>query len=404
MAYFFDDYEEYQFVLNQQQVNELEEKNRKMSMYGAKDRILEELEALNKKLDGLASHSVNSNLSPPKFQFVSCALCGENGHCAQNCGMQVPYERGYYRNNVFDQGNCWPKYNYNPYSNSFDSGWKNNHDFSWEQNGQQTQWEGDQWGNFQNRDQFQNQGYNCNNEHFNWENQGNGSYANESDVHLNSNLEKMLEAFIVGQKQVMDERRNLVELLATQNELLRTKLAQQTQPLEHNKIPMEVMEIHQTMHKEDQLMPFDDEEEWNWRDKEEEKASSNEQILPTEVEASTNASPKTKLMPIPLTFENFGTITTFFDGPNPLLKDEPILPFSFYLDASDYIPCQMSNGSFLLVQDEPYLANLHYCTRSVSYKHHWKNYDAFAGRKVKVKCDLAKEHEPQHLIPSKLRH
>ena len=140
--------------------------------------------------------------------------------------MQLPYERGYYRNNVFDQGNCWPKYNDNPCSNSFDSRWKNN------------QLKGDQWGNFQNRDQFQNQGYNCNNEHFNWENQGNGSYAHESDVQSNSNIEKMLEAFIVGQKQEMDELRNQVELLATQSDLLRTKIAQQAQPVKHNKIPM----------------------------------------------------------------------------------------------------------------------------------------------------------------------
>jgi hypothetical protein len=54
-----------------------------MSMYEENDRILEELASLNKKLNGLASHLVNSNLAPPNFQYLSCELCGGNGHNAQ---------------------------------------------------------------------------------------------------------------------------------------------------------------------------------------------------------------------------------------------------------------------------------------------------------------------------------
>ena len=78
---------------------------------------------------------------------------------------------------------------------------------------------GTKGGQYQNRGQFQNQGYNQNWGQQNWSNQGN--------VQPTSNVEKILEAFIENQKQEMQELRARVELLATQNKLLETQVAQQ---------------------------------------------------------------------------------------------------------------------------------------------------------------------------------
>jgi hypothetical protein len=281
---------------------------------------------------------------PSKFSF--CENCGDNGHTVFECEIGM---------NCYERPGYEMSYTTNCYNQPFDYQLQNEHEYGW----------------------------NDHNDFSHWEYQESGSNSNANNAQPNSNLENMLQAFMESQKQGMQALRNQVDLLTTQTKLLRTLVAQR----EH--------ELKTQINYED--------------------CDNNCSFNTTQVSFETNDNGEKEYALVFVgedEMEQLNESTTILDSapkiddqtlernPNSLSKDEPIPSLSFYLDASDCTSRQMSNGSFLLVQNEAYLANLHYCTRSVSYKHHWKNYDAFAGRKVKVKRDVMIRalHHP-HLHP-----
>ncbi|XP_078163505.1 uncharacterized protein LOC144558538 [Carex rostrata] len=88
-----------------------------------------EIAALNRKIDQMSVKSVNYPSSLP------CSICGGTDHLALNCGIgnEVSHEEV----NAINQGNFKP--NNNPYSNTYNPGWRNHPNFSWRQNDQSTQ-------------------------------------------------------------------------------------------------------------------------------------------------------------------------------------------------------------------------------------------------------------------------
>src|ERR1035438_4620956 len=160
-----------------------------------------EIAALNRKIDQMSVKSVNYPSSLP------CSICGGTDHLAINCG--VSNEVSYEEVNAINQGNFKP--NNNPYSNTYNPGWRNHPNFSWRQNDQNAQ------GN-QN-----NQG----NQNYNRPNQGYGNQGYSSNAQPKSNLELMMETFMTSQNQKFDELTKKVDMLATQNKLLENQVAQQ---------------------------------------------------------------------------------------------------------------------------------------------------------------------------------
>jgi hypothetical protein len=115
-------------ILFQKKVNEVE----------SNDRLLTEIAALNKKIDNLSVNAVNSNSSPsPVSPFSPCTFCGGFDHLSVNCGMCVSNEGDFEKINVINQGNF--RSNNNPYSNTYNSGWRNHPNFSWRQGDQPAQ-------------------------------------------------------------------------------------------------------------------------------------------------------------------------------------------------------------------------------------------------------------------------
>ncbi|XP_078169258.1 uncharacterized protein LOC144563653 [Carex rostrata] len=102
---------------------------RGMKEVNSNQTLAAEIAALNRKIDQLSVNSVN-NSSP-----LSCSICGGTDHLAINCGVSndVSYEEV----NAINQGNFKP--NNNPYSNTYNPGWRNHPNFSWRQNDQLTQ-------------------------------------------------------------------------------------------------------------------------------------------------------------------------------------------------------------------------------------------------------------------------
>src|SRR5664279_2236116 len=111
-----------------------------------------EIAALNRKIDQMSVNSVN-NSSP-----LPCSICGGTDHLAINCG--VSNEVSYEEVNAINQGHFQP--NNNPYSNTYNPGWRNHPNFSWRQNDQGNQ--NNQGNSNSNRPNqgYGNQGYNSN--------------------------------------------------------------------------------------------------------------------------------------------------------------------------------------------------------------------------------------------------
>jgi hypothetical protein len=189
-------------VLFQKKVNEVE----------SNDRLLTEIAVLNKNFDSLSVNVVKSNPSAsPIPHFSPCTFCGRFDHLSVNCEMYVSNEGDFEQINVINQGNF--RSNNNPYSNTYNLGWRNHPNFSWRQGDQPAQ--GNQG----------NQNFNRSNRSFG--NQGYGSNQGASSSQPKFNIELMLEAFMTSQKKQIDELNTKVELLATQNKLLETQVAQQ---------------------------------------------------------------------------------------------------------------------------------------------------------------------------------
>ena len=99
---------------------------RGMKEVSSNSNMAAEIAALNRKIDQMSVKSVN-NSSP-----LPCSICGGTDHLAINCG--VSNEGSYEDVNAINQGNFQP--NNNPYSNTYNPGWRNHPNFSWRQNDQ----------------------------------------------------------------------------------------------------------------------------------------------------------------------------------------------------------------------------------------------------------------------------
>jgi hypothetical protein len=131
--------------------------NAKMNKVDASDKVLEEIAALKKQIANLSINAVNSNSnssSNSNSQFIPCNYCGGVDHLSVNCGMHVPFEGGCEEVNVVNQGNNRPNTNYNPYSNTYNPGLRDHPNFSWRNNNNNAQNQGNQGGQFQNRGNF----------------------------------------------------------------------------------------------------------------------------------------------------------------------------------------------------------------------------------------------------------
>jgi hypothetical protein len=154
-----------------------------------------EIAALNRKINQMSVNWVNYPSSLP------CLICGGTDHLAINCG--VSNESSHEEVNAINQGNFKP--NNNPYSNTYNPGWRSHPNFSWRQNDQNAQ----------------------GNQNYNRPNQGYGNQGYGSNAPPKSNLELMMETFMTSQNQKFDELTKKVDLLATQNKMLENQVAQQ---------------------------------------------------------------------------------------------------------------------------------------------------------------------------------
>jgi hypothetical protein len=84
----------------------------------------DEIAALNRKINELSVKSINFSLSP-------CTFYGEVDHLSINYGLNIGNEE-IEDVNVVNQDSFRP--NNNPYSNTYNSGWRNHLNFSWRQN------------------------------------------------------------------------------------------------------------------------------------------------------------------------------------------------------------------------------------------------------------------------------
>ncbi|XP_078172833.1 uncharacterized protein LOC144566683 [Carex rostrata] len=100
-----------------------------MKEVNSNSNMVAEITALNRKIDQMSINSVNYPSSLP------CSICGGTDHLAINCGTsnEVSHEEV----NAINQGNFKP--NNNPYSNTYNPGWRNHPNFAWRQNDQNTQ-------------------------------------------------------------------------------------------------------------------------------------------------------------------------------------------------------------------------------------------------------------------------
>jgi hypothetical protein len=103
---------------------------KKVNVVESNDRLLIEIAALNKKIDSLSVNAVNSDPSPSPVPPISpCAFCGGFDHSSVNYRMCVSNKGDFEQVNVINQDNS--RSNNNPYSNTYNPGWKSHLNFSW---------------------------------------------------------------------------------------------------------------------------------------------------------------------------------------------------------------------------------------------------------------------------------
>ncbi|XP_078168500.1 uncharacterized protein LOC144563001 [Carex rostrata] len=120
-------------ALNQSQLHNPRETpvilQRGMKEVNSNQNLAAEIAALNRKIDQMSVNSVNNSSSLP------CSICGDTDHLAINCG--IGHGGSIEEVNAINQGNFKP--NNNPYSNTYNPGWRNHPNFAWRQNDQNTQ-------------------------------------------------------------------------------------------------------------------------------------------------------------------------------------------------------------------------------------------------------------------------
>jgi hypothetical protein len=179
-------------------------------------KLATQMEAMQKSIDRLTNQNVSAVHQSPTY-----SICGGGNHLAINCNWGGTAEGNAEQVNVLNN-NYRPQNN--PYSNTYNPGWRNHPNFSWRNN---------QDNQPQNLNQNPNQ---------NLSNQGYEQRQFDQSAPQKSNLEQMMEKMMQEQtefrqdqkrvnQQVADQIRDLgmkVDLLATQGKLLETQVAQQT--------------------------------------------------------------------------------------------------------------------------------------------------------------------------------
>ena len=144
-------------------------------------KLAADLSMLNKKVDKLSSvNSVNSN--------PSCTNCGAPDHWTVDC----KFGGGNQNEEVFalNQGNFRPN---NPYSNTYNPGWRNHPNFYWNNP------------NDQNSSGPANQGFENQGNYQRYQYQQNFGTQGQSNEPPKSNIEKMLENFMLSQEQKFEK-------------------------------------------------------------------------------------------------------------------------------------------------------------------------------------------------------
>ncbi|XP_042396837.1 uncharacterized protein LOC121986983 [Zingiber officinale] len=137
------------------------------------------LDSLAAKVDALTYKFENFNVNA--VSSIICEICGVTGHSAMNCQIMVTQPTGAQVEQVDAINNYAQKPNNNPYSNTYNPGWRNHPNFSYR--------------NSQNQSGQNNYG-------------ASGGFQQEKK----SNLEVMMENFIATQSKQNDEyRQHMVE-------------------------------------------------------------------------------------------------------------------------------------------------------------------------------------------------
>ncbi|XP_042426035.1 uncharacterized protein LOC122013888 [Zingiber officinale] len=137
------------------------------------------LDSLAAKVDALTYKFENFNVNA--VSSIICEICGVTGHSAMNCQIMVTQPTGAQVEQVDAINNYAQKPNNNPYSNTYNPGWRNHPNFSYRNN--------------QNQSGQNNYG-------------ASGGFQQEKK----SNLEVMMENFIATQSKQNDEyRQHMVE-------------------------------------------------------------------------------------------------------------------------------------------------------------------------------------------------
>ncbi|XP_010275028.1 PREDICTED: uncharacterized protein LOC104610214 [Nelumbo nucifera] len=87
-----------------------------------------QLFALNKKLENLGVSAMN--VSSVHFPF--CELCGQGGHASVDCQVGNPFSSSSEQANFVSYGGN--RSNFNPYSNTYNPGWRSRPNFFWSNN------------------------------------------------------------------------------------------------------------------------------------------------------------------------------------------------------------------------------------------------------------------------------
>ena len=146
-------------------------------------KLAAQLEAMQKSIDRLTNQNISA-----VHQSPTCAICIGGDHLAINCNWGKSTEGDAEQVNVLN--NNYRLQN-NPYSNSYNPGWKNHPNFSWRNN---------QDNQSQNLNQSSNQ---------NRSNQGYGQRQFDQSTPQKSNLEQMMEKMMQEQAKFRQDQKRV---------------------------------------------------------------------------------------------------------------------------------------------------------------------------------------------------
>ncbi|XP_020209360.1 uncharacterized protein LOC109794317 [Cajanus cajan] len=177
--------------------------------------LLAKFDTLNQRLDKMEKAKVNSVATNQV-----CDLCREQGHTAVDCTSIFTGEKEDTTEQVAASHNFYDtprREKSNPYSNTYNPGWKNHPNFSWKNN--PVQGTSNQQPNFRPSNHFIN---------------GEGNPVQTPSIQQSvSRLENLMENFVTNQKQTNDSMANSIQNLAVKvenitlhNKMLENQIAQ----------------------------------------------------------------------------------------------------------------------------------------------------------------------------------